>query len=269
MDNTTRTLKQALSVDGWIGDFDDNGVASVHVDVVFRQGGFGEDPTSAIRFKIALTRAEIVVRVPNQAPLRIVKRSVKRTANAATGIRTESAKREGFLKGSVKAALAKTPFVSADGEASVSRTNSSDAQLQEAISRHFEQHFTTEDGHIAWEVEANPEFAPHLAGSPWNAENAPRLNVSKFSNRNAEGDPPSVIIEIRCCREDIEIIDLEEKDPEAQNMWRTKKNKSVNLAAAEQVIKDELFKAGFLEVPDLSEKQSRLLIADTIIFEDK
>lgn len=178
---------------------------------MFRQGGFGDDPKSAIRFKVALTRAEIIVRVADKAPLRIIKKSVKRTAHSQTGTRTVKAKQETTLAGRIKASISKTPTIAAEGEASGTRSTLSEAEIQEAVSRHFEQHFTTEDGHIGWEVEADPQFSTHLSGSPWNAADAPRMNLGKSSNRNADGDPPSIIVEIRCCREDIEIIDLRRK----------------------------------------------------------
>ena len=79
MNNSQRSLQGVVSVDGWIAKFDKNDSATVHVDIVFRQGHFGEDSQKKIRFRICLTRAEIVLRIADGEPLRIIKQSIART----------------------------------------------------------------------------------------------------------------------------------------------------------------------------------------------
>ena len=94
------------------------------------------------------------------------------------------------------------------------------------------------------------------------------MKVRRSDGDASQSGSVSIVIEVRCAREDVEILDLQEKDLEQQRLFRAKKNPALHIAAAEQLIKEELFKAGFLEVPDLSEKHARLLIADKIILEE-
>lgn len=268
MDNRTRALSQAVSVDGWITNFDENGIATVHADIVFRTGGFGESPDDKVRFKIALKRAEVILRVPNLEPVKVVKKSVARTVAAKVGkVTSKSTKRRG-LKAGFSALVGKdtSANVSASGDFdnSSERTTETEAELTQFL----EQHITTEDDHYGWELQVNPDVEDkYLKGSPWDAVDAPRLELKHQTGEATK--TANVVVEVRCSREDIEILDLEEKDPEKQALFRKKGNKNVNLAAAEQLIKEELFKAGFLEVPDLNEKHSRLLIADKIILVDE
>lgn len=268
MDNRTRALAQAVSVDGWIGSFNDEGHAQVHADIVFRQGSFGDNPNSKVRFKIALKRAEIVLRIPNEEPLKVVRKSVERQTKSAAGKKTAKKSKKTDILGKVGIKLGRKPKGSAEVAAGFESTAENNLVIEEEIRYFVEQHFVTPDGNYAWEITTSEAAeSAHLSGSPWDAVGKPRMAVKQ------EQAPPSgsvsMVIEIRCAREDIEIIDLEEKDPEAKRIFRNKANKNINLAAAEQVIKDELFKAGFLEVPDLGEKHSRLLIADKIILVDE
>lgn len=268
MDNTTRALQQAVSIDGWLGQFDENGVASVHADIVFRNGSFGEDPDSKIRFKIALKRAEIVLRIPDHEPIKVVRGSIMRTVASASGVKKTQKTQKMGLKAIAKAAASNLGLSgSAETEGHVETEKQQEITLSEDVTQFVEQHFPTPDGHYGWEI-ANHDAsnAAYLKGSPWDAVEAPRMDVKHQTGQITNS--VSMLVEIRCAREDIEILDLEEKDPEARQIFARKKNRDVNLAAAEQLIKEELFKAGFLDVPDLSEKHSRLLIADKVILVD-
>jgi len=267
-DNTTRALKQAVSVDGWIGKFDEEGIATVHADVIFRQGAFGSDPESPVRFKIALRRAEVVIRVPNHEPLLVIKSSAARSDRGTLGTKKKRVTTKLTAAARVKGILSRKPDAYAEAEGAAEHSRQTDLETEESVLRYIEQHFWTEDGHCAFEVKPQEGVDNYLDGAPWNAAEAPRLSLKRTAERNLDGDVPSVWIEVRCAREDIEIIDLEQKNPEWRDRLRAKRNRDTNIAAAEQIIKDELQRLGFLNVPDLSEKYQRLLIADKIIFED-
>lgn len=265
MNNTKRALEQAVSIDGWIGTFDDKGEATVHADIVFRQGVFGEHKEAPVRFKIALKRAEIVVRCPGDSPLRIIRKSIERTQpRAAAIVNTQTKKERGWsLSGLLSLGKSSNAELTANGN--IANTRSTNTELSERVTAILNQHFSTPDGHPAWEVAHSATHSPHLVGAPWDAAEAPRLKVK----RNGATFEPTMMLEVRCRREDIEIIDLEFKDPEKQAHLKRKKGYANNLAAAEELIKLELQKAGFLEIPDLSEQHSRLLIADSYIFQDE
>ncbi len=270
MDNRTRLMNETISIDGWIGEFDADGKAKVHVDVVFRQGSFGDDPNSPIRFKVALTRAEIVVRVPDNEPINVVKRSIDRTVDSLQATQSVQHSKRSAFKRNFKAMFSKLGIgADAEASASVEAKKETDLQYQRNVTNFIAQHFTTPDSHPAWEFSTNTQLSKHLTGAPWDP-----LEQSRMKVRRSDGDAPksgsvSVVIEVRCAREDILILDLQEKDPDQQRLFKTKKNSALRIAAAEQLIKEELFKAGFLEVPDLSEKHARLLIADKIILEEE
>lgn len=268
MSNAGRALRQVISVDGWIAGFDDDDTATVHADVVFREGKFGADDTDRVRFRLGLKRAEIVLFAPETEPLRIIRASVSRspmqeglTQHVTHEVSGEARGKAGV---SLKAALGAGADFSLEGDARRSITKR--RELTEKVIGHLEQHFTTIDGHPAWEVCAIGQG--HLTGVPWDAAEAPRLKVKRLAERNADGDKPTVRLEVRCLREDIEIYDLELKEPGKQKWFSRRANRDVNLAAAEQVIKEELLSAGFLRVSDMSEKHGELMIADLIVSED-
>ncbi|MCK0119463.1 hypothetical protein MWU61_02850 [Loktanella sp. F6476L] len=268
MDNRTRALNQAVSIDGWISKFDDNGTATVHADIVFRKGTFGENSDDKVRFKVALKRAEIVLRVPHLEPVKVIKRTIARTVTSPTGIITSKDVQKHAGKVGVSGIFGQNPSIDIAASGNIEKSKETTTESKVALKRFLEQHFVTDDDHAGWELKIHPDVDDrYLSGSPWDAVEAPRLNL-KHQTGEAP-DATNVVIEIRCAREDIEILDLEDKDPAAQALFRKKNNRNANLAAAEQLIKAELFKAGFLDVPDLDEKHSRILIADKIILVDE
>ena len=268
MSNSSRALRQVVSVDGWIAAFDDNHTASVHADVVFREGRFGAEKTDQVRFKLKLARAEIVLIVPDGEPLSIIRSSIQRSPMRAPETRSVTRETQAETKGEAKldisSSVLPTAQIAAGGAAS-GRTLTRQ-ELTETVSGVLEQHFSTIEGHPAWEVRTIG--CGWLEGAPWDATETPRLNVKRSAERNRDGDKPTLRVEIRCRREDFEITDLELKDSEKQGWFAKRKNRDANLAAAEQVIKEELLSAGFLRAPDLSEGHSEMLIADVIISED-
>ncbi len=268
MSNSSRALRQVVSLDGWIAAFDTEDTATVHADVVFREGRFGAEDDDKVRFRLSLRRAEIVLIAPEAEPLRVIRASVERSPAREGQTRqvTHQMSAEAHGKANLSLSKALTPGAELSMGAEAHRSLTTRQELTETVAGHVEQHFTTLEGHPAWEVRAIG--CERLDGSPWDAANKPRLRVKRLSERNADGDKPTMRFEMRCRREDIEITELELKDPEKQGWFNKRLNRDVNLAAAEQVIKEELLSAGFLQVADLSEKHANLVIADVIVSED-
>jgi hypothetical protein len=194
---------------------------------------------------------------------------VFRVSPEKSGKRTSSTKTKTNLDAKGKANLSSNPSFSAGAEAGIERNSENAVEVEETITRCIQQHFSTADGDFGWEVKPTAGVDTYLGGAPWDAQQSPRMKVRLTDQGEANADEPTAIVEIRCVREDIEILDLEHKDAETQSIFRSKKNRDTNLAAAEQLIKDELERCGFLSVADMSEKHSKLLIADKIILEDK
>ena len=60
---------------------------------------------------------------------------------------------------------------------------------------------------------------------------------------------------------------LEIKNAKTNKLYRSKASKDANRAAAEQLIVEEIRKAGFLRLPNMSEPKSDLILADLILLE--
>lgn len=270
MDNTLRTLAGSIAVDGWIGEFGDDGKASVYVDVVFREGVFGDDASALIRFKIKLKRAEVILRPVDGSPIKVEKQSVARTYSKVSGKKTskkqKTAKRSLFGGLALDSSKGISAKAGANAEKGISEQE--DLELSEEITSFLCQHFIESDGVYGWELGAGDGAENYLEGAPWDVTEEPRLRVRRDGNSDID-EQPAMLVEIRCRREDIEIIDLEEKDPQGRQVGSAKKQRQANLVAAEQIIKEELQKAGFFAAQDMSENTSKLVIADKIILEDK
>ena len=268
MNNTQRSLKNVVSIDGWIGTFGDDGRASVHVDVVFAEGRFGGEPSHKVKFRVSLKKAEVMVRIPEGEPLVFVKSTVARTPPGPTLAR--ETKQSKTLSAGAKAEFSISPTavdgsLSADAGAAVS-TQTTDI-LQTEVMEFLCQHFP-EDGDFGWRLH-HREVGNTLLGSPWDANVSPRVLVERGTGQNAMGDAPTIKVEVRCLREDLHIEGLEAIDPSITEQLRNMVNGDANRAAAEQIIKEELMRSGFLGVPDaLDNGYVQIVVADVIISEE-
>ena len=268
MNNTMRSLNGMVSVSGWIAKFDADNAATVHVNVVFGDGLFGAEPHQKIRFRLALKRAEIVVRMPDGQPIHVIGSSVAYTPNSQRTTRETKTESTVEMSGHVAGELsASGAAFAAGGKASADEKRTTSQVMIEDVRRYIIEHFTTDKLDNAWKV-AHQDQRQTLVGAPWDPRTEPRLSVRRTAERNADGDKPSLKIEIRCRRQDLHIEGLKVKDDTVWRSFQSRKNRDANLAAAEQVIKDELTKAGFLNIPDLNEDFAELLVADVIITED-
>jgi hypothetical protein len=119
----------------------------------------------------------------------------------------------------------------------------------------------TQEGHYRWSIE--PRASTVLKGRPWDPLKQPRLKlVDKRKNRSA-GIPPTVRVEVRCRREDLNIEQLEIKD---ENLWENVKRRAGfqnRIAAAESYIRDRLLEEG-LRVNNIGDIFGELTLGSTI-----
>lgn len=268
MNNTHRSLKSVVSVDGWIAEFDENDTASVHVDVVFKTAIFGDGANDKVSFRIDLLRADIIICVPEGEPLKVIKSTLHREPNTASGSRKTSkvVQTDAEASGEIAVGLNTAPIAKANAKAKLQAAVTTEEETNETIKEFISQHFSFENSHPAWEVKRAD--GKKMTGTPWSAVEEPRLKAKRLTERNADGGKPTLKVEIRCRREDIEISGLKMTDLNEQKRFMNRNNKAKNIAAAEQLIKDELAKAGFMELPDMANPNVQLLIADTIIGEE-
>ena len=268
MNNTQRSLKNVVSIDGWIGAFGDDGRASVHVDVVFSEGRFGGEPSHKVKFRVSLKKAEVMVRIPEGEPLVFVKSSLVRTPPGPTLAR--ETKKSKTLNAGAKAGISISPKAfdgSLSAEAGAAVTTQTTDTLQTEIMEFLCQHFP-EEGDFGWRLQ-HRDFGSSLQGSPWDANAAPRVLVERSTKLNTMGDAPTIKVEVRCLREDLHIEGLEAIDPSYAEQLRNMIIGDVNRAAAEQIIKEELVRSGFLGVPDdVGNGYVQIVVADVIISEE-
>lgn len=263
--NIKRCLKNVVSLDGWIGEFTDQGKANVHVDVVFRDALFGDKPDHRVTFKITLKRAEVFLIVDDDAPFKIVKSTISRTVSDSI----TSQKQDSFVEHSGEAdAAAKLSKVGLSGGASAKgtvktskkTTNSSEKAIREYAIQHF-----ADGASPGWEI--NRSDGKSMGGAPWDANQEPRLKV-KRNHPSGTNEQLTIKLELRCRRQDLVISDIAFIDPKKKSLFNTGNFQTQKLVAAVQVIKDELCDSGLLTNGDLSKDAVTLLIADTIIFEE-
>ncbi|NOR63529.1 MAG: hypothetical protein GQ535_13670 [Rhodobacteraceae bacterium] len=264
-DNIKRCLKNVVSLDGWIGEFADEGKANVHVDVVFRDALFGDKPDHTVTFKLTLKRAEVFLLVGDDDPIKVVRSTIRRTVSDAT----ISQKQESTVEQSGKARaggkvskLGVPGHASTEGEINASKktTNSSKQAIREYVVQHF-----VDGANPAWDVSRHD--GKPMGGAPWDANHEPRLKVKRKPPAGSN-EQLAIKLELRCRRQDLVISEIAFIDPKKKSLFNTGKFQTQKLVAAEQVIKDELSDSGLLTNGDLSKDAVTLLIADTIIFEE-
>jgi hypothetical protein len=101
--NRKRIFADVVTVDAWHPTFS---VASptvdLHADVVFRVARLGAETDSPVRFRLAIKRAEVVVVIPPNEPVGILKASVAREQSIRKGTLTKSVDVDRTLQAGVK-----------------------------------------------------------------------------------------------------------------------------------------------------------------------
>ena len=262
--NNPRVFAQTISIDAWRTQFDgERAEADLHIDVVFSEGRVGgktEDDYAPVRFRLSLKRAEVHVIRDSIGVIDIPPSSIARTPQPS-GTETVVEKKKKHLSGKGKAA-ASSSALSASGEvegcASTEMTKcletSSDATLMKV------SHRKTERGYA---FVIAPKSSDRLDGVPWDAD-APRMKLRDTKADRKRGEPPEILIEIHCLREDLIIEDVQFTDDDVQLWERLTRNRQV---VVEQYIKDELLRMG-LPCGNLSDPFARLVMADVAPYGD-
>jgi hypothetical protein len=118
----------------------------------------------------------------------------------------------------------------------------------------------TLSGDYRWLVQAVGSAT--LSGRPWDPYSEPRLTLKDKRGDRSKGIPPTVRIDVRCLREDLNIAGLETKDETLWQKIRERSGFKNRLAAAESYIRDRLLREG-LSVGRIEDPFGELLIATT------
>lgn len=265
-DNRKRAFADVVTVDAWHDAFV-NGRLSVdlHADVVFGTARVGGDSESAVRFRLSVKRAELVVVIPNSEPVSVDPKSVRREHPEQRGQLTETVEEAGgaHIEASAKGTVSTTAIKAAvSGEAQAQSSISANRRLvlSTDVSGMAITGSKTSEGDYRWLIKSNNGGA--LDGRPWDAMKQPRLSLVDKRRERTKGIPPTVRVEVRCRREDLSIEDLEIKD---QHLWAGVKERlgfQNRLAAAISYIRDHLSAEG-LEVKNIDDIFGQLTLGST------
>ena len=246
--NRRRILGEVVSLDAWHDEFDDNvSRVNLHVDVVFETGRIGGEKEAPVRFRLNVKQADVVVVIPESEPVIIDKKSVSRDSPQYQGQMTKTFEQSarGNVKGSIGASVSPggvSASVSAEtgGEASIA--SSKKIEVTATLQLMLVTQTITSDGHYCWSL--RPSDGSVLVGRPWDPMQAPRLKIIDQRKHRAKGIPPTVRVEVRCRREDLDVTDIVVKD---ETIWEAVKRRAGfrnREAAAAAYIRDRLVKEG-------------------------
>ena len=126
-------------------------------------------------------------------------------------------------------------------------------------------------GNHAWSVDGRDLDKGRLAGPVFDAKIAPRLTVVDERSENAQANDlaknlnPVAGVKIRCLREDIDVYDIEYKDPNKQKLFQTKSYREVKLATAREVLKEAILREGLVAGDLVSDPYAEMTICDVSI----
>jgi len=266
LNNRKRAFAEVVSVEAWHKAFStDNAKADLHADVVFGTARIGGEAESAVRFRLRMKRADIVVVISETEPVEVEKQSVSRDSPQLHAHFSKTSDRlSGIAAGANAGAKASADGVAISIQAQASArteiTKTEKIELSGDLGLMKVTQSKTSDGHYRWTIEALVDG--YLDGRPWDGANAPRLKLIDRRRDPGRGIPPSVRVEVRCRREDIEILDLKIKD---EGIWAGAKAKvgfQNRMKAAEAYIRDQLAREG-LQVDNINDIFGELTFAST------
>lgn len=265
-DNRKRAFADMVTVDAWHDEFTKAPKVSLHADVVFGTARVGGEEDSKVRFRLSLKRAELIVVIPETEPLAVDKKSVARRppvqrARVTESIETsESGKAAGKLSvGFSPSGLEASATGSVEGEARFATKNR--VERSETVSLFLVTPSQTAEGHYRWTIEGR--MGGILKGQPWDAVKEPRLKLRDRRKDPKHGIAPTVRVELRCRREDLEISDIEIKDETLWDKARERAGYRNREIAAEAYIRERLSREG-LDVRNIADKFGMLTIASVI-----
>lgn len=267
--NRRRALAELVTAEAWHMAFRDGRTrADLHVDVVFGTGRIGGGDPSGVRFRLSLKRADLVVIIPEHEPAGVdtasvrrdtpketlgkvetkakVSRSVGLTLSGAAGASTKGVKADALAKANLSLAVSKNRTVTA------SQTFRGMPVVQNK----------TPDGAHRWAI--SPALGEaFLAGRPWDATKVPRLELLDQRAPGSKSMPPTVRVEVRCLREDLEISQIKLDDESAWSLINRRKAAQTRRIAAEAALRTLLAHEGLI-AGDLSDPFAEITLAMTV-----
>ncbi len=241
MNNLGAAFHELVSLDAWRTAYNDEGIASVHVDLSFLDASI-EDPTEKkVTFLLRLKCARLKVVVPRSEPLAVVQSSVDREPSLE-GIKRviELRKTQSALSGTAAANLGSKSAGALEAHASASRGNERSETIEKStkISQFKTQQLRDANRNYLWVIEDSSGST--LSGKVWDPVKNPRLSVKQAVKEPKIEAECRVVVSCRKC--DFDITDVKVKKDGVFALV-TNKNK---LAAAHALIKRKLVEHGLV-----------------------
>lgn len=240
----------SVSLDVWRDDFSlDDGCANLYIDLVFTKGritGKSDDGRIMVHFKLLLRKAVLHVLESGSIdfPPEYVTRELPEYHNLEKRV---SMSRGWSIAGSFNSLIKIVGRAGAEKESEIIMTEEG---------RHANMSTITRKDREGYSISIQNSVARTLLGRPWAAEKS-RFRARDIHFRRKKGEPPEVVVELRCKREDLEIIDIEFPGQNTIN-WIELSDKKKTIV--EQYIKQELIRLGFPDV-DMGDSFSEFMLA--------
>jgi hypothetical protein len=267
--NTHRTLRQLVAVNAWFSrSRDDAKQFTLHAQVSFDEERIGGGSGAAVTFNVSLKKCEIVFLPPSDNYFSVIPSSVRSQKPLNPhAVQTTSTKGK---KLSLRAKIGLSPKLM-DGAASLdagfSGEETTTASSTQTVSAFHELSKRSSDNHHAWSVNGKSQPKGRLWGPIWDAHEEPLLALMdrrppNVLQRDEEMSlPPISRIEVRCLRADLDIYDIQFKDPTRHKLFGSASDQAARMKAAEAFLKQMILAEG-LSVGDLSDRYSELIICD-------
>jgi hypothetical protein len=264
--NQQKAFTDVVSIDAWHEKLSSlTPRVDLHADVVFRTARVGGEAESQVRFRLSVKRAELILIIPELERFAVDKRFVARfgKVKSMTQSFTQTTKVVGRVDADAKAAVGlSTMSASVGAKARANLQRSSEKKLKASEKRtsiSVTYRFDNAENNNCWTLE--PGIGSVLEGRPWDAAKSPIVKLVDQRVDRERGIEPTVRLEIRCLREDLEITDLELKNT---GLWEELKERvggKNRLKAAEAYIRNRLEEAG-LDAGDMSDRFVKITLVD-------
>ncbi len=272
-DNTHRILFQLISLRAWFTQVEGSTKRlTFHADVSFDEERLGGGPETRVTFKLSVKRCEIVF-IPPAAQSFVVDPASVSTPAPLKPIAVRQTEQLKMRKGwGVTLGLSKKSVDgSANLEAGGSRERNTDITSEQTLGAFDEIWKRSREGHEAWSLNGDRLEDGRLRGTIWGGRDQPRLAVV---DRRSEGArdldsknnmPPQARLEVRCKSEDLDIYDIEFKDPAESERFLTRGHKANKLLAAKQFLRKAIFERGLTAGDIEHDKHADMTIADATV----
>ncbi len=241
-------LRELISMSGWHDNFTaKNKTVPLHLHVNFNAGEFRGEK---IHFSIKFQSAVIALRIGENDPLTIPRRSVNRFSAARSGTTTTNYQKS--AKGSGRTTISPKPSVGFGREDAASKALAIAAK-DGNVDFHI-QCLSDGDQH-KWKI--TPKSSPYLGGSPWDAGAEPLCKIAQTNNPKTDKVDISIRFDAFITANSLVPCDIQIKRKDGT--FKPAKNRPANIEAARAVLRNR-FVAENLSEPSFDNSKFLIFI---------